>query len=78
MPMPGREAESASLEPLQPSLASSRQPDQAVADKDRLLLTIFTTSTTTVTFSTLTVNSATTVSVTYYCTTSGMSTFPAC
>ncbi|XP_043200345.1 uncharacterized protein LOC122369568 [Amphibalanus amphitrite] len=73
-----RETELAAAEPLQSSLASEPQTEPTPADKDKLLLTILTTSTTTLTYSTLTVNSATTVSVTYYCTTSGMSTFPAC
>ncbi|XP_037082366.1 uncharacterized protein LOC119103020 [Pollicipes pollicipes] len=48
------------------------------ADKDKLLLTIFTTSTTTATLSTKTINTATTVSIIYFCSTSNMSTFPSC
>jgi len=48
------------------------------SDKDKLLLTLITTSTTTFTFSTSTVNSSTTVSIIYYCSTANMSTVPSC
>ncbi|XP_037083365.1 uncharacterized protein LOC119103812 [Pollicipes pollicipes] len=63
---------------LQGSMAEDVAPVEAGSREGRLGFTVWTTSTSTITLTTTSFNSATTISLVYLCTSSGASTVPSC